>query len=60
VFGRPSEALTVVASTGTNGKTSTSWWMAQALTALGRRAGVIGTLGVGEPPGGAGASRPPG
>jgi UDP-N-acetylmuramyl-tripeptide synthetase len=51
VFGRPSEALTVIASTGTNGKTSTSWWTAQALTAAGRRAGVIGTLGVGEPGG---------
>ena len=42
--------LDVVATTGTNGKTSTTWWVAQALTALGRRCGVIGTLGVGEPP----------
>jgi UDP-N-acetylmuramoyl-L-alanyl-D-glutamate--2,6-diaminopimelate ligase len=49
-FGRPSERLAVVATTGTNGKTSTAWWMAQALSALGRPAGVIGTLGVGEPP----------
>jgi hypothetical protein len=39
-----------VATTGTNGKTSTAWWTAQALTALGRRCGVIGTLGIGEPP----------
>jgi UDP-N-acetylmuramoyl-L-alanyl-D-glutamate--2,6-diaminopimelate ligase len=50
VFGRPSERLTVVATTGTNGKTSTAWWTAQALSALGRPAGVVGTLGVGEPP----------
>jgi len=49
-MGRPSERLQVVAVTGTNGKTSTSWWLAQALGALGTRCGVIGTLGVGEPP----------
>ena len=49
-FGQPSAALDIVATTGTNGKTSTAWWMAQALSALGRRCGVIGTLGVGEPP----------
>jgi UDP-N-acetylmuramoyl-L-alanyl-D-glutamate--2,6-diaminopimelate ligase len=49
-FGEPSARLDVVATTGTNGKTSTAWWTAQALTALGRRCGVIGTLGIGEPP----------
>jgi MurE/MurF fusion protein len=49
-FAQPSAVLDVVASTGTNGKTSTTWWTAQALSALGRRCGVIGTLGVGEPP----------
>ncbi len=49
-FAHPSRALKVVASTGTNGKTSTAWWMAQALTELGQRCGVVGTLGVGEPP----------
>ena len=49
-FDAPSQALEVVATTGTNGKTSTAWWMAQALSLLGRRCGVIGTLGVGEPP----------
>lgn len=49
-FGQASERLDIVASTGTNGKTSTAWWTAQALTLLGRRCGVIGTLGVGEPP----------
>lgn len=46
---QPSAVLDVVATTGTNGKTSTAWWTAQALTHLGRRCGVIGTLGVGEP-----------
>ena len=49
-LGAPSEHLKVIASTGTNGKTSTAWWMAQALAALGQRCGVIGTLGAGEPP----------
>ena len=49
-YAQPSAVLDVVATTGTNGKTSTAWWMAQALTRLGRRCGVIGTLGVGEPP----------
>jgi UDP-N-acetylmuramyl-tripeptide synthetase len=46
----PSEKLDVIAVTGTNGKTSTAWWVAQALSLLGQRCGVIGTLGVGEPP----------
>ncbi len=48
-YGQPSKRLHVVATTGTNGKTSTAWWTAQALSQLGRRCGVIGTLGVGEP-----------
>lgn len=49
-LGAPSTKLDVVAVTGTNGKTSTAWWIAQAFSSLGRRCGVIGTLGVGEPP----------
>ena len=49
-YGQPSDSLAVVATTGTNGKTSTAWWTAQALHQLGRRCGVIGTLGIGEPP----------
>jgi UDP-N-acetylmuramyl-tripeptide synthetase len=49
-YGRPSAALEVLAVTGTNGKTSTAWWLAQALHAVGLGAGVIGTLGVGVPP----------
>ena len=53
-FGQPSHALAIAAVTGTNGKTSTAWWLAQALSALpGAKAmscGVIGTLGVGRAP----------
>ena len=47
--GDPSARLEVIATTGTNGKTSTAWFAAQALALRGRRAGVIGTLGVGVP-----------
>ncbi len=49
-LGAPSRRLDVLAVTGTNGKTSTAWWLAQALSLLGRRCGVVGTLGIGEPP----------
>jgi UDP-N-acetylmuramoyl-L-alanyl-D-glutamate--2,6-diaminopimelate ligase len=52
-YGSPSQALDVVAVTGTNGKTSTAWLLAQALSALphatAKPCGVIGTLGVGRP-----------
>jgi UDP-N-acetylmuramoyl-L-alanyl-D-glutamate--2,6-diaminopimelate ligase len=44
-YGRPSEAMTVVGVTGTNGKTSTVQLLAQAWEALGRRAATVGTLG---------------
>ena len=47
VYGQPSRDLWMVAVTGTNGKTTTSQWIAQALDAAGRRCGVIGTLGIG-------------
>lgn len=49
--GDPSAGLPVVAITGTNGKTSTAWWAAQWLQALGRPAAVVGTLGIGRPGG---------
>ena len=49
-LGAPSQRLDVIAVTGTNGKTSTAWWLAQALGRLGRRCAVVGTLGMGEPP----------
>jgi UDP-N-acetylmuramoyl-L-alanyl-D-glutamate--2,6-diaminopimelate ligase len=41
--------LSVIAVTGTNGKTSTAWWLAQALSQLGQHCAVVGTLGIGEP-----------
>lgn len=44
----PSKTLTVIAITGTNGKTSVSQFIAQALEFLHMPCGVIGTLGVGR------------
>jgi UDP-N-acetylmuramyl-tripeptide synthetase len=49
-FEHPSRALKMVAVTGTNGKTSTAWWLAQALSQGGMRCAMVGTLGIGEPP----------
>jgi UDP-N-acetylmuramoyl-L-alanyl-D-glutamate--2,6-diaminopimelate ligase len=49
-FGQPTSTLDVIAVTGTNGKTSSAWWIAQACAQLGQRCGVVGTLGIGEPP----------
>ena len=49
VYGRPSEKLWMVGVTGTNGKTSVSQWIAQALTLLGKKCALIGTLGIGFP-----------
>lgn len=48
-FEAPGQHLDVIAVTGTNGKTSTTWLLAQALEKLGRKCGVVGTLGIGEP-----------
>ena len=45
-LGQPAQALRIVAVTGTNGKTSTAWWLAHALP----RCAMVGTLGVGLPP----------
>ncbi len=51
-FEQPSQQLVLLAVTGTNGKTSTVWWLAQALSNLTRVApvpcGMVGTLGVGR------------
>lgn len=49
-YEQPSQEIEVLAVTGTNGKTSTSWWLAQALGALDLPCGLIGTLGVGRVP----------
>ena len=48
-YEQPTQQLKVLAVTGTNGKTSTACWLAQALAhpAIGQRCGVVGTLGVG-------------
>ena len=48
-YEQPTQALRVMAVTGTNGKTSTACWLAQALAhpAIGQPCGVVGTLGVG-------------
>ena len=48
-FEEPSRHLQTIAITGTNGKTSTAWWLAQALGKLNRKCGVVGTLGIGTP-----------
>lgn len=49
VYGRPSARLWTVGITGTNGKTSCSHWIAQSLSRMRRKCGVIGTLGGGFP-----------
>ena len=49
-FDQPTQHMDVLAVTGTNGKTSTAWWLAQALGHAGRRSGMVGTLGIGVPP----------
>lgn len=45
VYGRPGELLSLFGVTGTTGKTSTTFLLAAALTAAGRRVGTIGTIG---------------
>lgn len=51
-FEHPSERLDVLAVTGTNGKTSTVWWLSQALSNLELvtpiPCAMVGTLGVGR------------
>ena len=53
-FNQPSHHLSVLAVTGTNGKTSTVWWLALALASARLHQPVpcamVGTLGVGHPP----------
>jgi murE/murF fusion protein len=44
VWGVPSEALTMVGVTGTNGKTTTTYLIESILAAAGARPGVIGTV----------------
>ena len=54
-YDTPSASLDLIAVTGTNGKTSTAWWLAQALSsgaadAVGAPCAVVGTRGIGVPP----------
>jgi UDP-N-acetylmuramoyl-L-alanyl-D-glutamate--2,6-diaminopimelate ligase len=64
-YGHPARAMAVLAVTGTNGKTSTAWWLAMALNALPeqgicllskkkhqihKQCAMAGTLGIGVPP----------
>ena len=46
-YNQPSNAMTVTGITGTNGKTTCSVLLAQALNMLGARSSLIGTLGAG-------------
>ena len=47
LYGIPSHALAVLGVTGTDGKTSCTHFLAQALSEPGRPAGLLGTLGYG-------------
>lgn len=46
-YGQPSQKMSMIGVTGTNGKTSVSQWIAQALTVIGQKTAVIGTIGNG-------------
>lgn len=46
-YNNPSQSMSVIGVTGTNGKTSTTHYIAQVLTKLGQKCGVIGTVGNG-------------
>jgi UDP-N-acetylmuramoyl-L-alanyl-D-glutamate--2,6-diaminopimelate ligase len=60
-FGHPSQHLEVIGVTGTNGKTTVAWMIAQAGELLGETCGYLGTLGhgVGTVEGAAGMTTPP-
>ncbi|HJV08901.1 MAG TPA: Mur ligase family protein, partial [Acidimicrobiales bacterium] len=49
LHGHPSQRIAVVGITGTNGKTTTTFFLRSVLEAAGRRAAVIGTLSGGVP-----------
>jgi UDP-N-acetylmuramoyl-L-alanyl-D-glutamate--2,6-diaminopimelate ligase len=48
-FGSPSQSLDIAGITGTNGKTTCAYLLAQALTHTGAATGYIGTIGYGLP-----------
>jgi UDP-N-acetylmuramoyl-L-alanyl-D-glutamate--2,6-diaminopimelate ligase len=47
VYGNPSQKMWVAGVTGTNGKTSCSYWIATAFALLEKKSAVIGTVGNG-------------
>ena len=47
-FGEPSRAVSVSGVTGTNGKTTVAWLLAQSRERLGQRCAYVGTLGAGR------------
>ena len=53
-YAQPMRELSTVAITGTNGKTSTAWWLAQLLCRLAQPCAIVGTLGLGTPTSSAG------
>lgn len=55
-YNTPTKDLNIVAITGTNGKTTTAWWLSQALQAVSAfqpsaltKCFMVGTLGIGMP-----------
>ena len=46
-YGHPSTAMSTIGITGTNGKTTVAWLLAQCLNHLEQRCGYLGTLGFG-------------
>ena len=44
IYGRPSQKLNLIGITGTNGKTTTSFLLDAALSQIGMRTGIIGTI----------------
>lgn len=48
-YGYPSKELKIIGVTGTNGKTSITQWLAQALDSSSHHTAVLGTLGTGFP-----------
>jgi len=48
-FGAPSKGLSIAGITGTNGKTTCAYLLAQALEIAGRPAAYMGTIGTGRP-----------
>lgn len=59
VYNTPARALNIIAITGTNGKTTSAWWLTQALAAVKssvdtaaqvfNKCFMVGTLGIGVP-----------